>query len=39
MCTRIAELEGKIGAGLIEEVIRVAENEDGLAVTMLKARV
>jgi NADH dehydrogenase (ubiquinone) 1 alpha subcomplex subunit 5 len=36
---RISELETKIGAGLIEEVVRVAEKEYGLVDTMVKAKV
>ena len=36
---RISELETKIGAGLIEEVIEVAEGELKLADTMLQAKV
>ncbi|KAK7423776.1 hypothetical protein QQZ08_008931 [Neonectria magnoliae] len=36
---QISELENKIGAGLIEEVIQVAEGELGLIDTMEKAKV
>lgn len=36
---RIEEIETKIGAGLIEEVIQVAEGEAKLADVMIKARV
>ncbi|KAL2260615.1 hypothetical protein VTK26DRAFT_5318 [Humicola hyalothermophila] len=36
---QVAELENKIGAGLIEEVIEVAEGELKLVDTMLKAKV
>ena len=36
---RVSELEHKIGAGLIEEVIEVAEGELKLVDTMLKAKV
>lgn len=36
---RIAELEERIGAGLIEEVIQVAEGELALVGTMLDAKV
>ncbi len=36
---RISELEHKIGAGLIEEVIQVAEGEVKLVDVMLKAKV
>lgn len=36
---RISELEHKIGAGLIEEVIQVAEGELKLVDTMLQAKV
>ncbi|KAM0276224.1 hypothetical protein ACHAQH_006947 [Verticillium albo-atrum] len=36
---QITELEIKIGAGLIEEVIQVAEGELGLVGTMVKSRV
>lgn len=35
---RISELETKIGAGLIEEVIQVAEGELKLVDTMIKAK-
>ena len=38
MC-RVEELESKIGAGLIEEVIQVAEGELKLVDTMIKAKV
>ncbi len=38
-CGRISELETKIGAGLIEEVIQVAENELKLVDTMVQAKV
>lgn len=36
---RISELEHKIGAGLIEEVIQVAEGELKLVETMEKTKV
>jgi len=36
---RISDIEHKIGAGLIEEVIQVAEGEDKLVDVMLKAKV
>lgn len=36
---RIIDIENKIGGGLIEEVIQVAEGELKLAHTMLQARV
>jgi NADH dehydrogenase (ubiquinone) 1 alpha subcomplex subunit 5 len=36
---RISELENKIGAGLIEEVIQVAEGELQLIDTMEKTKV
>jgi NADH dehydrogenase (ubiquinone) 1 alpha subcomplex subunit 5 len=36
---RIEEIENKIGAGLIEEVIQVAEGELKLVDTMIKAKV
>ena len=36
---RIAEIENKIGAGLIEEVIQVAEGELKLIDTMTEAKV
>lgn len=36
---RIEELETKIGAGLIEEVVQVAEGELRLIDTMVKAKV
>ena len=36
---RVGELENKIGAGLIEEVIQVAEGELKLATVMLQAKV
>lgn len=36
---RIEELENKIGAGLIEEVIQVAEGELALVDTMIEAKV
>lgn len=39
LATRIAELENKIGAGLIEEVIQVAEGELKLVDTMIQAKV
>lgn len=39
MVSRISELEHKIGAGLIEEVIQVAEGELRLIDTMEKAKV
>jgi NADH dehydrogenase (ubiquinone) 1 alpha subcomplex subunit 5 len=36
---RVSELENKIGAGLIEEVVQVAEGELKLVDTMVKAKV
>lgn len=36
---RIEELENKIGAGLIEEVIQVAEGELKLVDTMIQGKV
>ena len=36
---RISDLETKIGAGLIEEVIQVAEGELKLVATMVRAKV
>ena len=36
---RINELETRLGAGLIEEVIQVAEGEHKLVEEMVKARV
>ena len=36
---RVSELENQIGAGLIEEVIQVAEGELALVDTMLEAKV
>lgn len=36
---RIEDIEAKIGAGLIEEVIQVAEGEARLADVMIKAKV
>jgi NADH dehydrogenase (ubiquinone) 1 alpha subcomplex subunit 5 len=36
---RISDLENKIGAGLIEEVIQVAEGELQLVDTMVQAKV
>jgi NADH dehydrogenase (ubiquinone) 1 alpha subcomplex subunit 5 len=39
MClNRIAEIENKIGAGLIEEVVEVAESELHLVNIMLQAK-
>jgi NADH dehydrogenase (ubiquinone) 1 alpha subcomplex subunit 5 len=35
----IADLESRIGAGLIEEVIQVAEGEHKLVETMIAAKV
>lgn len=35
---RIAEIEDKIGAGLIEEIIQVAEAENQLVDTILESR-
>lgn len=35
---RVEEMEHKIGAGLIEEVVRVAENELKLVDQMLQAK-
>lgn len=37
--SRIEELENKIGAGLIEEVIEVAEGELALVDTMVESKV
>ena len=34
----ISDLESKLGAGLIEEVIQVAEGEHQLVETMIKAK-
>lgn len=39
LCCRISELEHKIGAGLIEEVIQVAEGELQLIDRMEQAKV
>lgn len=36
---RIEDIENKIGAGLIEEVIQVAEGEHELVDTMIRDRV
>jgi NADH dehydrogenase (ubiquinone) 1 alpha subcomplex subunit 5 len=36
---RISEVESQIGAGLIEEVIQVAEGEEKLVDEMIKAKV
>ena len=36
---RIEEIEGKIGAGLIEEVVQVAEGELRIVDTMIQAKV
>lgn len=36
--TRIAEIEDKIGAGLIEEIIQVADGENQLVDTILESR-
>ena len=36
---RVAEMENQIGAGLIEEVIQVAEGELKLVKTMAEAKV
>jgi NADH dehydrogenase (ubiquinone) 1 alpha subcomplex subunit 5 len=36
---RISELETKIGAGLIEEVVQVAEGELSLVDTMIQSKV
>lgn len=36
---RVEEIENKIGAGLIEEVIQVAEGELKLVTTMAQAKV
>lgn len=36
---RISDLESKIGAGLIEEVIQVAESEHKLVDEMVKSKV
>ena len=38
MGCRISEIEQKIGAGLIEEVIQVAEGELSLVETMLESK-
>lgn len=35
---RIAEIEDQIGAGLIEEIIQVAEGENQLVDTILESR-
>jgi len=35
---RISELESKLGAGLIEEVIQVAEGEHKIVDEMIKAK-
>lgn len=35
---RVAEIEDRIGGGLIEEVIQVAEGENMLVDTILEAR-
>jgi NADH dehydrogenase (ubiquinone) 1 alpha subcomplex subunit 5 len=35
---RISDLESRLGAGLIEEVIQVAEGEHQLVETMIKAK-
>jgi len=37
--SRISELENRIGAGLIEEVIQVAEGEHKLVDAMVEAKV
>ena len=39
MCSRVSEIEQKIGGGLIEEVIKVAEGELKLVETMLESKV
>jgi len=39
MLNRIRDLEEKIGAGLIEEVIQVAQGENKLADIMIENRV
>jgi NADH dehydrogenase (ubiquinone) 1 alpha subcomplex subunit 5 len=39
MLNRIRELEEKIGAGLIEEIIQVAEGENKLVDIMVENRV
>jgi NADH dehydrogenase (ubiquinone) 1 alpha subcomplex subunit 5 len=36
---RISDLESRLGAGLIEEVIQVAEGEHDLVDTMVKSKV
>ncbi|KAF1995412.1 hypothetical protein P154DRAFT_345130 [Amniculicola lignicola CBS 123094] len=36
---QISDIESRIGAGLIEEVIQVAEGELGLAMTMIESKV
>ena len=38
MGCRISEIEQKIGAGLIEEVLQVAEGELSLVETMLESK-
>ena len=38
-CHRVEEIENRIGGGLIEEVIQVAEGERKLVDTMLESRV
>ena len=37
-CDSISEIENRIGAGLIEEVIQVAEGEHKLVIDMIKAK-
>ena len=39
MVHRISDLESKLGAGLIEEVIQVAEGEHKLVDDMIKSKV
>jgi hypothetical protein len=39
ICGRISELEEKLGAGLIEEVIQVAQGEEQLVKTMIENQV
>lgn len=39
MCDRVQEIEEKIGAGLLEEIIQVAEGEMRLADTMIESKV
>jgi len=39
LCRSINDLESKLGAGLIEEVIQVAEGEHKLVDEMIKSKV